>query len=106
MFPHLLTLVKSDLHTILGRLQVWNLLLHVIALPGHLRSALQFRHFLQHIDAVHVRHNLAHLNTGNSQQLLVKLGRQTYLVRDLSGKDYWNFVTFLHCDGPAALWCR
>ena len=57
----LLTLVKCDLYTVLCRLQVGNLLLHVIALSVDLRGALQLRNFLQHIDTVHVRNNLTHL---------------------------------------------
>ena len=32
--------------------------------------------------------------------------RLTYLVRDLSRNDYWDFVAFLHCQGPAALRSR
>ena len=103
---HLLALVKSDLHTVLGRLQVWNLFLDIIALSGDLRCALQLRNLLQHIDTVHVRNNLAHLNTGISQQLQVMLVGKTYLVGDFSRDDYRNFITFLHCDGPAALWSR
>ena len=34
------------------------------------------------------------------------LERPTYLVRDLSRDHNWNFDTFLHCEGPAALRSR
>ena len=106
MNSRLLALVKSDLDTVLCLLQVRNLLLDIIALSGDLRRALELGNLLEDIDTVHVRDDLTHLNTQNSYQLEVMLGRPTYLVRDLSGDDYWNFITFLHCDGPAALWGR
>ena len=66
MYFHLLALVKSDLHTVLGRLQVWNLFLDIIALSGDLRCALQLRNCLQYGHTGHVRNILALLKSDNS----------------------------------------
>ena len=58
----LLTLVKCDLYTVLCRLQVGNLLLHIIALSVDLRGALQLGDSLEDIDTVHVWDHVTHLS--------------------------------------------
>ena len=61
-----MTLVNGVLKTVMGRLQVWNLFLDIIALSGDLRRALELGNLLENIDTVHVRDDLTHLNTQNS----------------------------------------
>ena len=70
-----MTLVNGVLKTVMGRLQVWNLFLDIIALSGDLRCALQLRNCLQYGHTGHVRNILALLKSDNSQKLKVMLER-------------------------------
>ena len=58
---YLLTLIKSDLDTILLGHEVGHLLLDVIAVLEYLRSALELRHPLEHVDTLNVGDKLTHL---------------------------------------------
>ena len=97
----LLTLVEGDLDTVLCRLQVGNLLLHIIALPVDLRGALQLGDLLQHCNAVHVRHHVTHLDKSQCRNSVDY--KHFYLVGNLSRNYYRNLIALLHSDGPATL---
>ena len=58
---YLLTLIKSDLDTILLGHEVGHLLLDVIAVLEYFRGALELRNPLQHVDTLDVGDKLTHL---------------------------------------------
>ena len=58
---YLLTLIKSDLDTILLWHEVGHLLLDVIAVLEYFRGALELRNPLQHVDTLDVGDKLTHL---------------------------------------------